>query len=126
MTRTSRLARQRPEELLPLTDLAFNILVSLQGDELHGYALIKTLRERTGRERLRTGTVYAALARLQEEGLVEEAASRGSRDSDDERRRYYRVTGLGSDVARAEAARLAELLSVARMKNLLPEPEEPA
>lgn len=109
-----------PEDFLPLTDLAFNVLVSLKGDGLHGYGLLKELRERTGREGLRTGTVYAALARLQDEALVEEAAPPAA-DSGDDRRRYYRVTDLGLAVARLEASRLAEVLGMAAAKDLLPE-----
>jgi len=106
---------------VPLTDLAFNILLSLKGAELHGYALLKELRSRTGRQRLRTGTVYAALARLQDEGLVEEAEDRPATESEDDRRRYYRVTKMGDAAARAEAARLSELVGLARAKDLLPE-----
>lgn len=103
----------------PLTDLAFTILVTLKDRELHGYALLKELRSRTGRERLRTGTVYAALARLQDEGLVEETPVPPD-VQDDERRRYYRLTPAGLEAARAEAARLSELLGLARGKDLLP------
>jgi len=103
---------------LPLTDLAFSILVALKGEELHGYALLKELRARTGHERLRTGTVYAALARLQEDGWVEEAP--GRRDPDeDPRRRYYRLTEAGAAAARAEATRLSDLLGLARDRGLL-------
>jgi DNA-binding PadR family transcriptional regulator len=104
----------------PLTDLAFNILVALKDEEQHGYALIKRLRERYGREGLRTGTVYAALARLQDDGLVEEALGRSPRAGEDERRRYYRLTARGVEAARAEALRLSELLAAARRKDLLP------
>lgn len=104
-------------EMIPLTDLAFNILVALKGEALHGYALIHQLRERTGRDGLRTGTVYAALSRLQDDGLVEEA--HGEADGGDSRRRYYRVTTLGLEAARLEAARLSELLQLARNKDLL-------
>ena len=110
-----------PTHLLPLTDLAFNILVALSDEESHGYALIKELRSRTGRDRLRTGTVYAALARLQDDGLVIESGDRPAPDRDDERRRYYRVTPLGLSAARAEASRLSELLGIARQKDLLTE-----
>lgn len=106
---------------LPLTDLAFNILLALTDEDLHGYALLKRLRERTGREKLRTGTVYAALTRMQDDGLVEESGNRPAADRDDERRRYYRATGRGVEVARAEARRLSELLAVARSKDLLPD-----
>lgn len=110
-----------PEDLLPLTDLAFNILVTLKDTELHGYALIKELRARTGRESLRTGTVYAALARLEDEGLLEEVDAPGDVDESDSRRRYYRLTDLGLAAARAEARRLTEILGVARSKDLLPQ-----
>lgn len=108
---------------LPLTDLAFSILVALKGHELHGYALLKDLRARTGRERLRTGTVYAALSRLQDDGLVEDAGGGSAGEGEDGRRKYYRLTPMGVAVARAEAARLEELLGVARSKDLLPRPE---
>ncbi len=104
---------------VPLTDLAFTILVTLKDQELHGYALLKELRSRTGRERLRTGTVYAALARLQDEGLVGEAQAPAD-TLDDERRRYYRLTPEGVAAARAEATRLSDLLGLARGKDLLP------
>ncbi len=107
---------------LPLTDLTFNVVVALADQERHGYALIKELRTRTGRERLRTGTVYAALARLQDDGLVEEAGERASSSHSDERRRYYRATALGLAAARAEVARLTEVLGIAREKDLTPEP----
>ncbi len=108
-----------PTTFLPLTDLAFNILVVLKDEDMHGYALLKRLRSRTGRESLRTGTVYAALARLQDQGLVGEADDQPSHPEDDQRRRYYRPTALGEAVARAEASRLQELLGLARRKDLL-------
>lgn len=119
--RTPLEGERDPEDLLPLTDLAFNILVCLKDTELHGYALVKELRARTGRESLRTGTVYAALARLEDEGLLEEVDEPGDGEDADSRRRYYRLTELGLDAARAEARRLAEVLGAARSKDLLPE-----
>jgi len=109
-----------PRSFLPLTDLAFTILVALTDEELHGYRLIKELRRRPGREGLRTGTVYAALARLRDDGLVEETHGPPVED-DDERRRYYTATALGVSVARAEAARLDQLLGLAQAKRLTPE-----
>ena len=102
----------------PLTDLAFNILVALADRELHGYALIKELRGRTGRQALRTGTGYAALARLQDDGLVEEVGDL-AREAHDQRRRYYGLTDEGRASARAEAGRLAELVVIARDKHLI-------
>lgn len=104
-------------DVLPLTDLAFNILVALTDEELHGYALVKRLRELEGRHDLRTGTVYAALARLQDEGWV--AQGDPPSEGEDARRRYYRVTSEGREAARAEAARLTRVLGMARSKDLL-------
>jgi DNA-binding PadR family transcriptional regulator len=103
----------------PLTDLAFNILIALKDESLHGYALVKHLRGLEARGGLRTGTVYAALARLQDQGLVEEAADK-SGASADERRRYYSLTSKGLGAARDEANRLTEVLNLARAKQLLP------
>lgn len=102
---------------LPLTDLAFNILVALSDEDLHGYALVKHLRTLDGRSSLRTGTVYAALSRLEDEGLVSESDPPGS--AEDARRRYYRITAKGLDTARGEAARLAAILELAQRKDLL-------
>lgn len=103
----------------PLTDLAFNILVSLAHEERHGYGLVKDLRALPGREALRTGTVYAALARLEEDQLIEgyEATA-----SEDQRRRYYRITEAGALAARAEAVRLQDTLARARGTTLLGDP----
>ena len=109
-------------ELLPLTDLAFGVLLALKDDARHGYALIQQLRQRSGRAKLRTGTVYAALARLQDQGLVRESKdTRGDGDSD-QRRRYFVITSRGLAAAKAEAIRLSELLDIARQKDLIPDP----
>lgn len=104
----------------PMTDLTFNILVTLTDEELHGYALIKRLRELEGRASLRTGTVYAALARLREDGWVEEVDDPDSAE-EDSRRRVYRVTDRGREAARIEAVRLREALERARTKRLVGE-----
>lgn len=107
-------------DILPLTDLAFNVLVALSEERLHGYGLVKRLRELEGRSSLRTGTVYAALARLEDQGWVEEADPPES--SDDARRRYYRITPSGKRAARAEAARLRDVLGRAERSDLLADP----
>jgi DNA-binding PadR family transcriptional regulator len=112
---------QNPSEFLPLTDLAFSMLVALADEELHGYALVMELRRRTGRDALRTGTVYAALARLRDDGLVTETRGSAATAGADPRRRYYALTPLGRSVARAEADRLEELLDLARAKRLTPD-----
>lgn len=104
----------------PLTDLAFNILVALEGRPHHGYALIKQLRGLTGRAGLRTGTVYAALARLTSDGWVREVDPPEDAADEDGRRRYYALTDSGRAAAAAEAGRLAEVLAMARAKRLAP------
>jgi DNA-binding PadR family transcriptional regulator len=107
---------QDPTQFLPLTDLAFNLLVALTGEPLHGYALLKELRLRTGRADLRTGTVYAVLARLQDEGLIRETRPPSGSAGEDPRRRYYSVTALGVRTAQSEAQRLREVLRMADAK----------
>jgi DNA-binding PadR family transcriptional regulator len=104
------------ERFLPLTAVAFEILLALSRGEAHGYAI----HERTGgRLRPHAGTLYRAIGRMVEQGLLEELDERPSPEVDDERRRYYALTALGKRVAEAEARRLAEQLAVARTRRLL-------
>lgn len=103
-----------PEERLPLTPLSFQILVSLADGPRHGYGIIKEIEASTGAPfRSSTGTLYLAIERLEKEDLIEEEPS------GDARRRYYRLTAFGRDVAEAETRRLATLLGIARGKKLL-------
>jgi DNA-binding PadR family transcriptional regulator len=100
---------------LPLTPLSFQILVALADGRKHGYGIIKEIEEATG-ERLKssTGTLYLAIQRLLQEGLLQmDPVEEGAR------RRYYRLTRAGREVAIAEARRLASLLGVARGKRLV-------
>lgn len=107
------------DELLPLTPLSFQILVALADEPRHGYGIIKEIESRTGDAlKSSTGTLYLAIHRLEHEGLLQEAAA-AIHSKQDARRRYYRLTGLGEEVAAAEAKRLAGLLGVARQKDLL-------
>ncbi len=102
------------EDLLPLTPLSFQILVALADGPRHGYGIIKEIEASSGAPlKSSTGTLYLAVERLENEGLIEEEPS------EDARRRYYRLTPRGRDVARAEARRLATLVGVARGKRLL-------
>ncbi len=108
-----------PEALLPLTQAMFEILVALADGERHGYAIMQEVELRTeGRTRIGPGTLYRSIQRLLEDGLITESEERP--EMDDERRRYYRITDLGYRVAVAEAQRLAELVSLAQAKKLLP------
>jgi DNA-binding PadR family transcriptional regulator len=111
--------RRRPDEHLPLTPVAFEILLALAAGALHGYAILQDIDARTGgRLSLHAGTLYRALARLAEAGLLEELEGRPDAGVD-ERRRYYRLTRLGRRVAAAEAARLERQVGVARARALL-------
>jgi DNA-binding PadR family transcriptional regulator len=107
------------DSVLPLTPISFEVLLALLEGELHGYAILQAVEGRlAGKLPLRTGTMYRALARLMDEGLIE----RVGRDSDeDPRRRYYRITALGRQTAKAEARRLADQVEAARAHRLLPE-----
>jgi len=108
-----------PAGLLPLTPVAFEILLSLSGGERHGYAIMRAVEQRTGgRTSLHAGTLYRALARLVETGLLEELDERPQPGSD-ERRRYYALTALGRAVAAAEARRLESQVGAARDQGLL-------
>lgn len=106
-----------PNSLLPLQPAVFHILVALAGEDAHGYAIMQDVAARTG-TRLGPGTLYTALPRLIEQGLVTELRQRPATGKDDPRRRYYSLTPFGRAVARAEAARLAELVEHARVRGL--------
>ena len=110
------------ESLLPLSPAVFHILLALADGERHGYGIMQEVKQRTeGRVHLRPGTLYGAIKRLLEKGLIEEADERPDPDLEDERRRYYRLTGFGLRVLQAEAARLARLVRQAEAKHLFPD-----
>ena len=104
----------------PLSTPVFQILLSLVDEDLHGYAIILDVAERTGGEvRLTASTLYAAVKRLLDTAWIEEL-DRPRVAGDDSRRRYYRITPLGREAARAEARRLERLTAQARAKRLIP------
>jgi DNA-binding PadR family transcriptional regulator len=110
--------RFRAESFLPLTPVAFEILIALADGEQHGYRIMQDVNARSGGAvTLQAGTLYRALARLLEQSLIEELAERPAED--DERRRYYRLTDRGLAVARGEAERLVAQLAAARARRLL-------
>ena len=114
--------RDAVEALLPLPPATFHILLALVEGERHGYAIIRDVEARTGGElRLSAGTLYRSIARMVEQGLLAEVTRRPGAGRDDERRRYYRITRFGTDVARAELRRLAQLVRLARASGLTPE-----
>ena len=108
------------KSLLPLPPATFHILLAVANGERHGYAIIQDVAEGTNGElKLSAGTLYRSIARMVEQGLISEVAKRRTAE-EDERRRYYRITPFGTAVARAEAARLAQLLRLARASGLTP------
>jgi DNA-binding PadR family transcriptional regulator len=106
-------------KLDPLPSAAFQILLSLAGEDLHGYAIMRQVAEQTGgRMRLGPGTLYSSIQSLLEEKFIEELDQCEDTKLGQERRRYYRLTSSGRKLARNEAERLADLLRVARVKKI--------
>jgi DNA-binding PadR family transcriptional regulator len=107
------------ERQLPLRRVEFHILLSLATGERHGYGIIRDIEARGDSSPPDLGTMYRALARMVEAGLIEPAGRR-TEDGGDERRNYYRITNTGLHVARAEARRLETMMQAARSGGLLP------
>lgn len=109
-----------PEEMLPLSPAVFHILLALADGERHGYSIMQEIAAQTdGRLRIGPTTLYRSIKQMLEAGLIVEVEERPDPALDDERRRYYRLTTFGQQVASAEARRLEQALSVARNKALL-------
>jgi DNA-binding PadR family transcriptional regulator len=109
------------DSLLPLPPATFHILLAVAGEDRHGYAIIQDVAIGTGGElKLSAGTLYRSIQRMLEQGLIVETRDRPSPEEDDERRRYYRITALGTAVAKAEARRLTQLVRMARAKGFAP------
>jgi DNA-binding PadR family transcriptional regulator len=102
----------------PLSAVAFEVLLSLADGEGHGYEIMRDIEERTG-QTMHPGTLYRAVSRLVDEGLLEELEERPAPELDDERRRYYALTAEGRVKARREAERLEAQVRTARAKKLL-------
>ena len=104
-------------KLDPLPSAAFQILLALSIEDLHGYAIMRQVEEQTGgRVRLGPGTLYGSIQTMLEEKLIEEISVND--DTPSERRRYYRLTSAGRKVARSEADRMADVLRVARARKI--------
>jgi DNA-binding PadR family transcriptional regulator len=107
----------------PLTPPVFQVLLSLADGDKHGYAILKDVEEHSGGEvRLNTGTLYAIIKRLLAEGLIVEPRNRPRAEDDDQRRRYYRLTPKGREVAAAEVERMERLVARARDRKLVRKP----
>jgi DNA-binding PadR family transcriptional regulator len=105
----------RPPEPTPLTPAVFHILLALTDGPKHGYAIMKQVDADGGRSlRMGPGTLYGSLQRMESAGLVEEIE--GAEGANEERRRYYRLTGAGQRGLDGELARLRQALTAARKK----------
>lgn len=109
----------RPDDFVPLTPASHHILLALVDEERHGYGIMLEVARLTGGvTKMGPGTLYGTLKRLLASALIEEAEERPDPELDDERRRYYRITGLGRQVLEAETSRMRLLLSAARAKKV--------
>ena len=112
---------REPEELLPLSPAVFHILLALSAGERHGYGIMREVAALShGQVRIGPGTLYRSLRQMLDAGMVEESDERPDPALDDERRRYYRLTGFGRQVAQGEAMRLARLVREAEARRVLP------
>ena len=108
--------RDRIDAFLPLRPVEFHVLLSLAQGERHGYGILQDIGARDDSALPDVGTMYRALARMVESGLIAASSSSGSGD---ERRSNYRITDRGLRVAKAEARRLQALTRAARVGGLL-------
>ena len=112
---------RRQKRAQPVNHSEFHILLALADGERHGYGIMQEVAESSGGTvRLGPGTLYGAINRMLESGLIEESPKRPSARDDDERRScYYRLTRHGRAIAKQEAGRLASLVRVAESKRLV-------
>jgi DNA-binding PadR family transcriptional regulator len=107
----------------PLTPAVLHILLALADTERHGYGIMQEVSARTdGKVILGPGTLYGTINRMLQAGLIQESPERTDPELNEERRRYYRITGKGRRAVVAEVERLQGLIRVARAKRLLPRP----
>jgi len=121
--RTRKRNESRPpdhDEVVPLSPPVYHVLLALGKDTKHGYGMMQALEQLTdGREQLLPGTLYATISRMVDAGLIEETDPPDP--SADARRRYYRTTPLGHEVAATESGRMRLLLDVAKRQGMQPE-----
>ncbi len=111
-----------PDDLLPLTPAVFHILLALAGGERHGYGVMQEVADLThGQIQLGPGTLYRSIQKMVVEGLIEEVGGVPLKPEEAERRRVYRMTPFGRQVAKAEARRLGVLVRAALDRKLLTE-----
>ena len=109
-----------PADILPLTTLTYHILLALADNDRHGYSIIKEVEERTGKTmQIETGALYHAIRRMRTEELIEPVPERECAQTEDSRRRTYRLTDWGRDVLAPESTRLRQLVDIAEAKQVL-------
>ncbi len=107
--------------MLPLKPTMFEVLLVLTGGDRHGYSIVKEIEQRTAGElQIQPGNLYRTLRTMMQRGLIEESDRRPDPELDDERRRYFRITPFGVELAKAEASRMEKLVATARAHDLLP------
>ena len=112
-------AERDPNDLLPLPPAQLHILLALADGEKHGYAVMSEVEQITnGEVSMGPGTLYGAIKRMLNAGLIEESDNRPDPEMDDERRRYYRTSGFGARVLTAELSRLDQLIRAAQAKQV--------
>ncbi len=112
-------AERDPHDLLPLPPAQLHILLALADGEKHGYAVMNEVEQMTdGEVSMGPGTLYGAIKRMLNAGLIEESDNRPDPEMDDERRRYYRTSGFGARVLTAELSRLDQLIRAAQAKQV--------
>ncbi|MBD1895878.1 PadR family transcriptional regulator [Coleofasciculus sp. FACHB-129] len=105
----------------PLTPAVFHILLALSTQERHGYEIMKQVELDSQRKvKMGPGTLYGSLGRMIEAGLIRESDKKIDPKMDDERRIYYRITGLGKKALAAELERYREVLMVAQQRRIFP------
>lgn len=114
-TRKETPVKEDPNGFLPLSPATLHILLALAGGDMHGYAIMQdVLRQSEGRYKLGPGTLYDNLQKLVKQGMVKELGAKAG--DEDSRRRYYRLTSLGSGVLSAEISRLEGVVRDAKLQ----------
>ncbi len=112
---------RRQKRTQPVNHSEFHILLALADRERHGYGIMQEVADKSGETvKLGPGTLYGAIDRMLNSGLIEESSKRPAAKKDDSRRScYYRITPAGREVARRETQRLASLVELAASKHLV-------
>ena len=108
---------QKNSTNVPLTPAVLHILLALSTEERHGYGIMKQVEsESQGKVKMGPGTLYGSLGRMIEAELIRESDKKVDPELDDERRIYYKITGLGRTALGAELERYREVVAVAKTK----------